>query len=51
MVFTGNPVELRQWVVTDDVGETTTVILNDLRSGTSINNSMFNIIAETNKRG
>lgn len=51
LVFTANPVELRQWIVTDDVGDTTTVILNDLRSGGGIDNGKFNIIAETNRRG
>ncbi|MEY1557603.1 outer membrane lipoprotein carrier protein LolA [Yoonia sp. R2331] len=51
MVFTANPVELRQWIVTDDVGQTTTVILNDLRAGGAIDNIKFNILAETNKRG
>lgn len=51
MVFTANPVELRQWIVTDDVGDTTTVILNDLKSGGSIDNIKFNILAETSKRG
>jgi len=29
MVFTGNPVELRQWIVTDDTGQQTTVILGE----------------------
>jgi len=51
LVFTANPVELRQWIVTDDVGETTTVILNDLVSGGSIPERKFNIIAEMNQRG
>ncbi len=51
MVFTGNPVELRQWIVTDDVGATTTVILNDLKSGGSISDIKFNILAETERRG
>ncbi len=51
LVFTANPVELRQWIVTDDVGETTTVILNDLVAGGSISDAKFNIIAETNARG
>lgn len=48
MVFTANPVELRQWIVTDDVGNQTTVILNDLVAGGSINDIKFNIIAEMN---
>ncbi len=47
MVFTGNPVELRQWIVTDDVGSQTTVILNDLVSGGSISERKFNIVAAT----
>ena len=51
MVFTANPVELRQWIVTDDVGDTTTVILNDLRPGGSISDVKFNILAETANRG
>lgn len=51
MVFSANPVELRQWIVTDDLGETTTVILNNLQSGGAIDNGKFNIIAETNRRG
>jgi len=43
MVFTGNPTELRQWVITDDAGAKTTVILGDLRSGVQISDSQFNI--------
>ena len=44
MVFTGAPVELRQWIVTDDVGSQTTVILNDMARGGAINDIKFNII-------
>jgi outer membrane lipoprotein-sorting protein len=51
LVFTANPVELRQWIVTDDVGEQTTVILNDLIKGGSIGDVKFNIEAEMRKRG
>ena len=47
MVFTGSPVELRQWIVTDDVGSQTTVILNDLKKGGAISDNKFNILAET----
>ncbi|SDE59201.1 LolA family protein [Limimaricola pyoseonensis] len=46
MVFTADPVELRQWVVTDDAGQKTTVVLNDLRSGVGISDRQFNIQAE-----
>lgn len=46
MVFTGAPVELRQWIVTDDVGSQTTVILNDMARGGSIGDIKFNILNE-----
>lgn len=46
MVFTANPVELRQWIVTDDVGSQTTVILNDLARGGRIGDIKFNILNE-----
>ena len=45
MVFTANPVELRQWIVTDEVGTQTTIILNDLVSGEAISERQFNIVA------
>lgn len=40
MVFT-SPTELRQWVVTDDSGAKTTVILGEMRKGGSIADSKF----------
>jgi outer membrane lipoprotein-sorting protein len=46
LVFTADPVELRQWVVTDDTGTATTVILNDLQAGAQIGDRPFNIQAE-----
>ncbi|MBB3711154.1 outer membrane lipoprotein-sorting protein [Limimaricola variabilis] len=49
MVFTADPVELRQWIVTDDAGQKTTVVLNDLRPGASISDSKFNIRSEMSK--
>lgn len=51
MVFTANPVELRQWIVTDDTGTQTTVILNDLVAGGSLGDILFNVRAEERKRG
>lgn len=51
MVFTANPVELRQWIVTDDVGSQTTVILNDMVTGRSIGEIKFNIQAEMRNWG
>ena len=50
LVFTGQPTELRQWVVTDETGSQTTVILNDLASGGRIADSKFNIQAEMEAR-
>lgn len=46
MVFTADPVELRQWIVTDETGSETTVILNDLQTGVQIGDRPFNIMAE-----
>lgn len=47
LVFTADPVELRQWVITDDVGSQTTVVLGDLNKGGSIRDILFNIQRET----
>lgn len=50
LVFTASPVELRQWIITDDAGSQTTVILGDMQKGGSIPASYFDITSETNKR-
>ncbi len=42
LVFTANPVELRQWVINDDAGSRTTVILGELDKKARMNNSLFN---------
>lgn len=49
MVFTA-PTELRQWIVTDDSGQKTTVILGEMRKGGSIPSSRFSIQAELGRR-
>ena len=41
--FTGNPVELRQWVIRDGNGATTTVVLGDLQKGVNMPNSLFDV--------
>jgi len=51
LVFTGNPVELRQWVVIDGTGQKTTVILGQLTTGVSLSQRLFNIGAEVEDRG
>ncbi|MGB8811966.1 MAG: outer membrane lipoprotein carrier protein LolA, partial [Paracoccaceae bacterium] len=50
MVFTAKPTELRQWVITDDAGGQTTVILGEMIKGGSFPQSMFSITRETEKR-
>ena len=50
LVFTDNPVALRKWVVTDDTGGQTTVVLGDLELGVKLRNSLFNIVFEAQKR-
>jgi outer membrane lipoprotein-sorting protein len=50
LVFTDAPIELRQWIVTDDTGSTTTVILNNLASSSSLSTSAFNIDLEMRTR-
>jgi len=42
LVFTANPVELRQWVINDDGGNRTTVILGELDKKARMKNLLFN---------
>jgi outer membrane lipoprotein-sorting protein len=42
LVFTSNPIELRQWVINDDAGIRTTVILGELDKKARMNNTLFN---------
>ena len=50
LVFTPNPVELRQWIITDEGGQQTTVSLGALETGVSIPARYFNIVQEVNRR-
>ena len=50
LVFTDNPVELRQWVITDDLGAQTTVILGEMKKGGNLGTRLFDISAEIEKR-
>ncbi|MCG7494943.1 outer membrane lipoprotein carrier protein LolA [Thalassobius sp. Cn5-15] len=50
LVFTDNPVQLRQWVVRDEVGTATTVVLGELDGSVSLRNSVFSIRAEKERR-
>lgn len=51
MVFTANPTQLRQWVVTNDAGVKTTVILGEMKMGVGIPPSRFVIENEMQRRG
>jgi len=41
--FTGNPVELRQWVINNGSGSQTTVVLGELETGVPLANSIFDV--------
>ncbi|ETX30017.1 LolA family protein [Roseivivax isoporae] len=49
MKFTGNPVELRQWVINDSNGSSTTVVLGGLERR-QVASGLFNIRGEMAKR-
>ena len=49
--FTSDPVELRQWVVTDSGGNRTTVSLGPLEAGGNLSARLFNIQQEIRRRG
>ncbi len=51
LVFTADPVALRQWVITDDLGQQTTVILGEMTVGESFQPSFFSLESEKKKRG
>lgn len=47
--FTGNPVELRQWIVNDDSGSSTTVVLGELKTGGNLPFRLFDIEQNTRR--
>lgn len=51
LVFSADPVELRQWIVTDDMGRDTTVILGDMRTGVQVPARLFNVDEVMRQRG
>lgn len=50
LVFTDQPLQLRQWVITDDLGSQTTVILGNLTATADFPSSTFSITAELQQR-
>jgi len=49
LVFTADPVELRQWVITDEAGNQTTVILGEMTYGSTLPASLFSVPVELQK--
>jgi len=50
LVFTPDPIELRQWVITDSTGAETTVVLGAMERDGRLSARLFNIPAEINAR-
>jgi outer membrane lipoprotein-sorting protein len=51
MTFSSSPITLRQWAITTKTGKRTTVALTQLKTGGSMNRSLFNIeLAAANMR-
>ncbi|MBU2981125.1 outer membrane lipoprotein carrier protein LolA [Lentibacter algarum] len=48
--FTSNPTELRQWIINDNGGSSTTVVLGDLQKGVGMANKLFDIGINTQER-
>lgn len=51
LVFTAEPVELRQWIINDGSGQNTVVILGALERDISLHGRLFDITEEMKKRG
>lgn len=47
--FTGNPIELRQWIINDDSGSRTTVVLGALSKGGDMPSRLFDIELNTKR--
>lgn len=50
LMFTPAPTTLRQWVITDDLGQKTTVILGEMKLGVDYKPSLFSIDSEVARR-
>jgi hypothetical protein len=49
-VFSNDPVALREWIITDDTGGETRVVLDDFQTGMSLSAFLFDITHETRQR-
>ncbi|MEM9524682.1 MAG: outer membrane lipoprotein carrier protein LolA [Pseudomonadota bacterium] len=50
LVFSANPIQLRQWIVTGQGGDQVTVILGEVTEGMRLSASLFDIVQEVNRR-
>ncbi|MGH1355655.1 MAG: LolA family protein [Thalassovita sp.] len=50
LVFTDNPVQLRQWIINDQAGSATTVVLGEMSFDTNLRFRLFDINAEVESR-
>jgi outer membrane lipoprotein-sorting protein len=50
LVFTANPVALREWIITDDMGGETRVVLDDFQTGGNLSAFLFDITHEMRQR-
>lgn len=50
LIFTDDPVELRQWIITDNSGAQTTLVLGAMVQGGRLPASLFNITQEISDR-
>lgn len=49
LVFSDDPVALRQWIITDEAGGETTVILGEIRLGLTLAGDLFSIARELSR--
>ena len=50
LVFSANPIALKQWIITDDIGNQTSVTLDNLVTGQTYPASLFSMEIEVAKR-
>ena len=50
LVFTGPDPQLRQWVIEDQNGEQTVVVLNEFATDMTLNDNLFNVLINQEKR-
>ena len=50
LIFSSNPVALKQWIITDDIGNQTSVTLGDMVVGNTYGASLFSKEVELGKR-